>query len=559
MLLATLGLLAQMAVVPAAEARADERAARDARSAQLRFERVRRSNLPRKPYDGGGSRCDARIGRFCYWYDSTETDAEPEPDRIMRARLALLAVLDSVAERAPEDPWIAGQRVRYYVEAGRLDSALGVARSCRAADWWCASLAGVVLHVSQQYAAADSAFAVALERMPEQQRCEWLDISLIADGRWRRALRDATCERRAELADKAFRLGRPLWMVAGSDLRTEHFTRHTMALVYERSANAYGMSFGDDSRELMLRYGWPEWYTRHELSVTAFPSYAVTGHDREPTYYFFPDVPNVASARPDEDSWRLRGTPVSTRYAPRHIERMTSLPHQLGRFPRGDSMLVVATYRIADTILERDRSEAAIAVLRGDSVHVMTRARERSISAVVPGDTLIVGVEVLGDSTKHAARARYTIAPLRCSSWCLSDLLVVNPTAMDSSAGPLEAARAAYPESRVKTSAPVGVFFELTPAAPQAAGARPATFMLTVTPLRIGIARRVAATLRLANRPEAVRMRWQGTIGAPREKNGQLIGLQIPATARGRYRMQLTVIPAGGDPLTASRELELVR
>ena len=48
MLAATLGLLAQMAIVPPAEASGDDRAARDARSAQQRFERIRRANLPRK-------------------------------------------------------------------------------------------------------------------------------------------------------------------------------------------------------------------------------------------------------------------------------------------------------------------------------------------------------------------------------------------------------------------------------------------------------------------------------------------------------------------------------
>ena len=39
--------------------------------------------------------------------------------------------------------------------------------------------------------------------MPQTQRCEWLDISLIADGRWRRALRESNCDRREALANIA--------------------------------------------------------------------------------------------------------------------------------------------------------------------------------------------------------------------------------------------------------------------------------------------------------------------------------------------------------------------
>ena len=562
MVLATLGLLAQMAVVPPAEPRADEHVARDARAAQQRFERVRRANLPRRPAGRSTSDCDAHIGRFCYWYDSTETVAErePEPLRIVLARLELLALLDSVAGLSPADPWIVGQRVRYYIEAGKLDDARRVAHTCGAEEWWCSSLAGLVHHVSQEYVTADSAFVVALRAMPDDQRCEWLDLSVIADARWRRTFRDASCPERKRLAAAVLSLGRPLWMVEGNDLRTEHFARHTMALIHERSANAHGMSFGDDSRELLLRYGWPEWFTRHELGVpSALPSFAVTGHEREPAYYFLPEVQDPERARPGEASWRLRAQSAPTRYAPRHIERLTSLPHQLGRFARGNSLLIVAAFRIDDSILERDKSEAALAVSLRDTVRVISRARDRAVSGMVAADTMIVSLEILGDSTRHASRARYTIVPLQCSVWCLSDILVIDPTKVGRSAGPVEAARAAYPELRVSAGAPVGVFFEVTRTESAPTVARPAAFTLTVTPVRVHLARRVAASLRLASRPDAVRMRWQGVIGAAGARDNRAIALNIPNSARGHYRIQLTVTPEDGSAITASRELEIVR
>lgn len=558
MLAATLGLLAQMAIVPPAEASGDDRAARDARSAQQRFERIRRANLPRKPGGRATSECDAHVGRFCYWYDSTETVADPEPARIIQARVDLLAVLDSAATLRPDDRWIAGQRVRYYIEAGRHGDALAIARSCRAERWWCASLEGLVHHVMQQYVAANSAFDVALRTMPEAQRCDWVDLSMIVDRRWNRSFHDADCDDRAQLADHAFNLGRPLWMVDGSDLRSEHFARHTMVLIHERSANAHGISFGDDSRELLLRFGWPEWFTRHELAAAAFTSVAVTGQEREPAYYFFPDVPSLRNARPGAHWW-LRDRPVPSRYAPRHVERLTPLPHQLGRFSRGDSLLIVAAFRADDSILERDRFVSALSVMRHDSVHVIGRGRSHSVAGMAPNDTLIVSVEVLGDSTRHAARARYTVAPLACSSWCLSDILVIDPTRVDSTAGPVEATRAAYPDLRVPGSAPVGVYFELTQAASATNAARPASFSLTVAPVRVSIARRIAASLRLADRPEAVRMRSQAVMGAPGAGNGRIIALHIPSSARGRYRIQLTVTPRDGNAVTASREVEIVR
>ena len=100
MLLSAAALLLQLAAPAAAQ---DARLLRDARSAQVRFEMTRRINLPRDwsgAFSSGG-RCDARIGRFCYWYDSTESPAVPEPKEIASARARLLDFLDSVATREP--------------------------------------------------------------------------------------------------------------------------------------------------------------------------------------------------------------------------------------------------------------------------------------------------------------------------------------------------------------------------------------------------------------------------------------------------------------------------
>src|SRR6185503_17021854 len=114
-------------------------------------------------------RCDARIGRYCYWYDSTETPVVPEPREIGAARETLLAALDSAAARSPTAGWIAGQRTRYLLEAGRFGEAVDAARRCGAERWWCAALEGLALHASEDYAHADSAFSIALDLMPAEQ------------------------------------------------------------------------------------------------------------------------------------------------------------------------------------------------------------------------------------------------------------------------------------------------------------------------------------------------------------------------------------------------------
>src|SRR5688572_29497753 len=112
---------------------------REARRAQVRFENTRRANLPWDRSMGGVSRsqCDVVIGRFCYWYDSTESEVLPEPRQIKEARMRLLSMLDSAASATESDAqsWVAGQRVRYLVEAGRTEDALTAARGC-AGDAW---------------------------------------------------------------------------------------------------------------------------------------------------------------------------------------------------------------------------------------------------------------------------------------------------------------------------------------------------------------------------------------------------------------------------------------
>ena len=158
-----------------------------ARRAQADFERVRRANLPRRR-GITGHYCDETIGRYCFTDDDDTSEyALPEPlptesPRVVSARVEFLAQLDSLSELLPGDDWIAGQHVRYLIEAGDLTAADQRARRCAATRWWCDALVGMVHHAAWRYADADSAFALALARMPEAERCAWTDLTaLFAD------------------------------------------------------------------------------------------------------------------------------------------------------------------------------------------------------------------------------------------------------------------------------------------------------------------------------------------------------------------------------------------
>jgi hypothetical protein len=67
---------------------------------------------------------------------------------VIAARARLLATLDSIGALLPGDRWILGQRVRYFMEAGRPLAADSMAVQCAgrtavsATASWCLALAG---------------------------------------------------------------------------------------------------------------------------------------------------------------------------------------------------------------------------------------------------------------------------------------------------------------------------------------------------------------------------------------------------------------------------------
>ena len=536
MLYGTSGIVA-LALQLAAPGVSAEASVRSARNAQERFELTRRAHLPRAR-SMGSRECDVIVGRYCYWYDSTETKPMPEPPRIVAARRALVTLLDSLAGRHPENDWLVGQRVRYTMEEGDSLAALRAARSCRATSWWCASLEGLTHHVAGRYAAADSSFRRALEQMPPAQRCEWMDLRRQVAPPMAKELAKAPCDERAALAERLWRVSQPLWSVTGNDLRTEHFARHTMALLLARSANPHGMAWSSDSRELLLRFGWSEWFSRAEPSPYAANPGAVTGHDREPSYFVFPVTPSVR-APIAASSWALRDGSMPMRYAPRHIEWLGDLDHQLVRLPRGDSTRLLAFARARDRALVADTIEYLLGALRGTAI-VTVRGDDAVLALDVANEAQLVSVEAFGRGTRRAERSRYSIAPIACERRCLSDLLLYHAGESDSAVTLDSAARKALRGLAVASDRLVGVYWEVGGPAAGATGGSLPWAAVTVEPERVSRARRVAAGLRLASIPTAVNLRWR--VRPARAGN---VALRLPPGARGRYRIRLSIEGVG--------------
>ena len=491
---------------------------RDARSAQRGFELTRRIRLPFEAaptrdtpaasYYGNG--CPVRIGRICWWDNNDEGVPPPEPASIVAARTRLLGELDRAAMADPANEWVAGQRVRYALEAQRTDDALAAATACRGTPVWCLGLRGVVLHVANRTAGAAATFDSADALRTATERCAWYDLSPWLEGGAARAYRRLPCgsPERARWESRFWQLAQPLWLLPTNDLRTEWNARRVMARIHGEGANSFGMSWGDDLAECELRYGWPTRWSAHEVSGASMPySFAVgsdrsvIGHESSPSYDFVPRGDALAATRirvPDvaDDAWTLRPSPADPtpmRYAPSYAGGGIGAPtHQLARFRHGDTAVVVAAYdatrdslwsegstppRLTAGLIVLDDSGGVAAADRRDSV-----ARTGALVTRVPGAGaagvtaqseahLLLGFEILQRDTVHTADGRRVLgralrvrAPLRPLDGAaqLSDLLVLRrspgptPTleaALDSAAGSLT----------VRRGAPGGLYWEQYP------------------------------------------------------------------------------------------------
>lgn len=546
-----------------AQSAAAARMVRRAHDAQRHFESIRRNHLP-WTWGGSGGHCDARIGRFCYWHTDTPDSAPPEPTVVVRARRALLATLDSAARVAPSDGWIAGQRVRYWIEAGFPDSALAAVTPCGAAPWWCDALRGLALHEAARFVQAGAAFDAALAEMPDSVRCRWTDLHHLLDGRLADRYSHFRCDERTPVNARLWWLARPFYSRAGNDRRTAHFARRTMIRIAEHSVWPETLSWGDDLTQLVTRYGWSRWFERVRPDRLTDPEYSIVGHGPDPSYAFFPDARAFDSsyaARPDD--WNLHAYTSASRYAPAYATWIDTVPMLLSRFARGDSEVIVAAYDASGDTLLRSRTLRAAAVMtpgvRQQFVGWNVSAgHEGAVSVAVPRLNGLAGIELFDDSAHAAARNRRGLAALphpAAGTLSVSDLLLFRPTGQMphslSDAAAVAVARPATPAPQT-----LGIYWEVydtfnTPV--------PFNVSLTVARTSVGWWQRARRFLHLGGRDTPIALRWQDVA---RSRNGMVeraVAVDLSRLAAGTYEIRLQVKTKAGPPGVAARRLDIRR
>lgn len=338
---------------------------------QRAFEAFRGDRIPPAMATGAPARCDERIGRFCLRHEGDEPPIPAEPVEVTVARRETLRKLEAVAERIPGDGWVLGQRIFYLMETGDVRRAESMLRVCDGPEpWWCSALLGYVLHLSERFVAADSAFRAALAAAPEDVAAWYRQPTFVLDPAGRELWEDAEPERRDALWRRLWLLSDPLYLVEGNDRLTAHWARRTATRVREGAFTAYGMPFDDDLEELYVRYGQERGYERimsPPRGMRLQDTRRVVGRhhpkDREylPTTSFLADPAEIPPG-----AWTLEENEPRSGYAAPYALDVRPLEAQVARFRRGDSLLVVAAYRPA--------SPAAVHLARGEEA----RSRPRS-------------------------------------------------------------------------------------------------------------------------------------------------------------------------------------
>ena len=546
-LLATIPTLAGAQVADSAATR------KLAERAQIRFERIRKLDLPKR-WPGRRDECDARIGRFCHWNSEDDTVPAKDSRNVVRARNALLSTLESLERKSPRDGWITGQRIRYMLETGNDSGAVRVATACRAAAWWCDALRGLALHEAGEGEKADEAFARAIAAMPEKDRCRWTDMTPLLDNSQKKRYGKVGCGKNEDVAARLWWLADPFLSVPGNDRLAEHYSRHTMARIMEPTRIVYSISWAKDIHEMIVRYGWARYWTQGPGTHADPWGGSISGHEATPNYHFIPASLPLDSLH--EIDFDLDEDASPERYAPVIADRLTDIAPQIAVFRRADSAHVVVAFDVSKRKPFDTAAVKAALVLAPDektSVIASSDFPRGTLAATVDTKPHLLSLEVLTTGGRHAAWSRdgVWLPSLSAGEVAVSDILLFAPR--ESNVRDLESALpSALPGNEVARGR-TAAYWEIYGLA-EADSALPVSLQLT--PIGRSALRRIGESIGLATRATPLNIRWSESprLGGISSRS---VVLDLSLVPRGRYELRVEVKPAMKPTASSSRIIEI--
>jgi hypothetical protein len=590
-LVGALTILLTLAPTRASAQTADARdLVKQAHDRQRDFEMFRQSRIP-VSVDRSHATCDQQIGRICIWYGGAdEADFPREAPEVAMARRELIGLLYKTAEQAA-DPWVMGQLVHYMVENGDYGQAESVARACNLAEtWWCSALLGYVLHVRGQFVEAEAAFRTAVASMPEKERKErWLTPRYIFTPDARKKFDKAPPEERARQWDLLWRLSDPLYLVDGNDRLTDHWARWVEATNERDAENPQGMFWEEDVEETLIRYGrivgWSRTHNPGAMmrgrpgGFSLQDTRQIIGHHSPHSRgYLFPEefLPSPSEIPPE--SWITAPREARTWYAPPYAPDFRALETQVGRFRRGDEMLVVGAYQEVPTtaadsaLMAPDEPNAftpraadaqgggsplqaglfLVPVDSGSAAEVRGTQEAGVFTLHAPPGRYVSSLEVFDAADKRAWRARQGVqqVPLVPGLVAVSDLLILDqgaqlPASLD------EAIPHVRRGVRIRRGERFVVVWEVYGLRVQ----DPARVTLGFTKGRPGFLQRVGKFLGMLEPDQPVQVTFEDTGTDAVQTVFRSVALQLPDLEPGEYTLHLRLDLSGREPAIASRPI----
>lgn len=539
---------------------------------QEEFEEYRESRtLIKNPTRPGGV-CDERIGRICIWFGGDDESYPAELREVEQARHQLIREL-SEGFTSVKDEWVLGQLVNYLVESRNPGEAERIATECGIAQgWWCSALRGYVLHLSNEHIEAEEAFREAIAEMPEEERSDWTTPRYILTEDARERFAEAAPEERERMWELFWRLSDPLFLFEGNDRLTDHWARWVLARIRRDAADPLGLPWEDDLQETLIRYGRNTGYSR-TMEAPRFGSLQDTRrmvghhHPRSRGYLFPEEFIESPSDIPPE-SWITAPREARTWYAPPYAPDMWGLETQVGRFRRGDAMLVIGAYR--PTIPEEDGRAVSpwgpddppgeppyatlflIPVDGGPPVNVIGRDAEGVLSLEARPDRYVSSLEVVDRENRRAWRARQGVVqlPLAPGDVDVSDLMILEegaplPESLEDAMPYLR------PGVRLRAGESFGVVWE-------AYGLRvlePVRVSIGFTSGRPGFLERVGEFLGVIEPDQAVDFTFQDSGPDGVQSAFRSIRLDLPDLDPGAYTLHLRLEVSGRPAVVTSRPI----
>ena len=570
-----------------------------AKNLQARFERSRNTLIPPQ-FARLKVNCDEIIGRFCFRHENWEEDLNweitDEPIPIGMARAQLLGELAKINASLPGDDWVLGQLIYYLSEERDWQRTEELLNDCQTANWWCNSLRGFIAHSQSNWIQAEQYFDLALKQMPLEIKRSFGSFRHLVDSESQELMDNST---NLEAFQKLFwLLSDPLYLVDGNDRMTEQRVRSLLVYLRKDSANPYGLSWGDDLKELTVRYGAEKAWERERQPPDGFltDTRNIVGRHHPKSQEFLPPGFVLQTPATTDREWNLEREHPRTGYAPPYAPNLKELTAQVGRFRRGDSLLLVTAFspekslninREIKTSQNTDRDQVKlrnnpfIVQLPEDSggrtdsdkannfqnglflhslsdqsnYRVLGADSTATSSILVPNGSYVIGLEILEKSAKNAWRIRRGLwqESLTPGLTSVSDLLVLSsegivPNTLE------EAIPQVKTRLQIQRGETIKIAWEIY-------GLRNGEALNTrigIVRDNLGIFRRLGEFMRLLESDTPTEMSFQDTNIDHIGTVFRAIHIDFPDLEPGSYTITVELEPSGREKMLLTRKIAVV-